>query len=475
MKVVITEDQFNRVILEGRPPINTDEFLLNKALEYEYPKQWENDGAEGKKTYKQAWNRGREFYDKATSHMEKADYSEKYIYVYEFYDGDTAVAAYVGAACSIDRRRKEHESGFCRYNNTERLTAVTKFKKENPELEVVFKELISEPLSDDEAREKEKEWESRYKTNGWEMLNIFPTGGLGKKFLNSNEKLRNIASKYKTKTEWREKDRHTYFQALPSRRGDKEFWDDITKDMLDGRIRDEISGRYKEMKVIKLINQQFRKVILKEDEEFKSFHAKAFEYMDRRYGGEKEDMGVEYAYYYPAKFKDEFHLSDDESKLLAYNYLKYNDGSGDYKKFIGKPFYTPDNLSLSMEDADLDLNAMRVRFTVNNKDLGSLIPPKSILPTTQIISFMNDNISHVDVTGYDKFSDLFIFNLLDNPVRTVNIPALIDLFNNHPTLAKFHMNYIPNKEFNEEHVQFIKDSLIEDRGIIINITPLTDD
>jgi hypothetical protein len=60
-------------------------------------------------------------------------------------------------------------------------------------------------------------------------------------------------------------------------------------------------------------------------------------------------------------------------------------------------------------------------------------------------------------------------------VRTVNIPALIDLFNNHPTLAKFHMNYIPNKEFNEEHVQFIKDSLVEDRGIIINITPLTDD
>ena len=223
---------------------------------------------------------------------------------------------------------------------------------------------------------------------------------------------------------------------------------------------------------VKLTEQQFRRVILKEDEELKPFHAKAFEYMDRRY--DKEDnVGEEYAYYYPAKFKDEFHLTDDESKLLAYNYLKYNDGSGDYKKFIGKPFYTPDNLSLDMEE--LDLGTIRVRFTLNNKDLRNLLPPKALLPTTEIITLMNDNISHVDVTGYEKFSNLFILNLAGNPVRTVNIPALIEFLNNHPTMARFSMNYIPNEEFNEEHVQYIKDSLREDSGLNIDIKPLPED
>jgi len=226
---------------------------------------------------------------------------------------------------------------------------------------------------------------------------------------------------------------------------------------------------------IKLTEQQFRRVILKEDEELKPFHARAFEYMDREYGGEKEDMGEEYAYYYPAKFKKVFHLTDEESKVLAHNYLKYNDGTGDYKKFIGKPFYTSDDLGLSMDDADLDLDSMRVRFTVNNKDFGNLLPPKAILPTTQIITLMNDNISHVDVTGYEKFSDLFILNLQGNPVRSVNIPVLIEFLNNHPHMARFSMNYIPNEEFNEEHVQFIKDSLREDSGINLQITPLPED
>lgn len=220
---------------------------------------------------------------------------------------------------------------------------------------------------------------------------------------------------------------------------------------------------------VKLTEQQFRRVILKEEEKLKPFHAKAFEYMDREYSKE-DNIGEEYAYYYPAKFKKVFHLTDEESKVLAYNYLKYNDESGDYKKFIGKPFYTPDNLSLDMEE--LDLGTIRVRFTLNNKDLRNLIPPKAILPTTQIITLMNDNISHVDVTGYEKFSDLFILNLQGNPVRTVNIPALIEFLNNHPHMARFRMNYIPNEEFNEEHVQYIKDSMREESGLVIDITPL---
>ena len=36
MKVIITEDQFKRVIVEYGTPLNTDEFLLNKITTFEH-------------------------------------------------------------------------------------------------------------------------------------------------------------------------------------------------------------------------------------------------------------------------------------------------------------------------------------------------------------------------------------------------------------------------------------------------------
>ena len=219
---------------------------------------------------------------------------------------------------------------------------------------------------------------------------------------------------------------------------------------------------------VKLTESQYKRIILQEDEKLTPYHARAFEQMDREYGTENK-----FEYYYPARFKSVFDETDEISKVMAHNYIKYDDGSGDYKKFIGEPYSTPDNLAWGVDDAELQ--HITYRFTVNDQDLRSLPPPKSISPSTQIISLMNDNISHVDLTGYENLRDLFTLNLLGNPVRTVNIPVLIEFLNNHPHMAKFTMNYIPNEEFNEEHVEFIKDSMIEDSGVNLQITPLPDD
>jgi hypothetical protein len=41
--------------------------------------------------------------------------------------------------------------------------------------------------------------------------------------------------------------------------------------------------------------------------------------------------------FYMVEFKKEFNLSKPESTLLAHNYVKLNDGTGDFKKFIGEP------------------------------------------------------------------------------------------------------------------------------------------
>ena len=50
---------------------------------------------------------------------------------------------------------------------------------------------------------------------------------------------------------------------------------------------------------------------------------------------------------YVGDFKKEFSLTMNESTLLSYNYLMFNDGTGDFKKFIGKPLEYFGNFSWS--------------------------------------------------------------------------------------------------------------------------------
>ena len=50
---------------------------------------------------------------------------------------------------------------------------------------------------------------------------------------------------------------------------------------------------------------------------------------------------------YTKLFMDEFSLTESESVLLSHNYIKLNDKTGDFKKFIGKPLEYFGNFSWS--------------------------------------------------------------------------------------------------------------------------------
>ena len=64
------------------------------------------------------------------------------------------------------------------------------------------------------------------------------------------------------------------------------------------------------------------------------FVAKCFEYIFRL---SKNAASGRTWRYYMSLFKKEFNLSIPESTLLAHNYIKFNDNTGDFKKFIGEP------------------------------------------------------------------------------------------------------------------------------------------
>jgi cytochrome c553/predicted GIY-YIG superfamily endonuclease len=221
----------------------SDDELRDIAKKYETRTEWYRKSPN---TYRQAIRRDKEipgFYADITSDMKRLEVSEKYIYAYEFYDGEEPIAAYIGLTCDMRRRSKEHETGFCRYGKSE--STVTKYIKNNPKLKYKIVELESEPLEGKEAKAKERYWEELYRKKGWETLNVAKTGALGVTYIATNDELRNIAKKYETKNEWKTSvDGNAYRSAL--RRG-KDFYDDITSHMVSGRSR-RSDGKFKTKK-----------------------------------------------------------------------------------------------------------------------------------------------------------------------------------------------------------------------------------
>ena len=252
MKIIITENQFKKIKEResydrrlssrfhniGRKVKYTDDELIKIAKKYRTIKEWLN--SVDKNSYHVARHRvkvmntdnegeGNKFWRELTSDMEPAGwFGLKDIYVYEFLDGDKPNAAYIGLSCDVDRRHLEHTTDSCLYNKNQKKTAVKKFLENNPQLRFKLKKITPKKVGFKEAQKLESYWETEYRNNGWEILNIAKTGGLGMKYLNSDDTLRNIALNYETKSEWKNNDRLTYNQAY--KRGE-EFWEDVTSHM----------------------------------------------------------------------------------------------------------------------------------------------------------------------------------------------------------------------------------------------------
>ncbi len=220
------------------------------------------------------------------------------------------------------------------------------------------------------------------------------------------------------------------------------------------------------MKII-LTEEQFNRVILNEGGKFQKFHAKAFNYVDSL---KKSDL-----LYLPGLFKKELSLSDEESKILAFNYKKYSNMGGDYNEYIGEPLYDIDNVNLEY-NYSLSDDEIAHRINIDGKNLDGMLSPDRILDDTHIIRLKNNGLTHVDFTGYDKLNSLFAMIIEGNPIRTVNIPSLINfLSGTYPDkkLTRFKMEYIPNENFNEEHVEYIKNNINVDSDLEITLTPLS--
>lgn len=102
----------------------------------------------------------------ALKHMKPmGDRKHKYIYAFEFPDH----SVYIGLSYDIDRRRGDHMR--------DEHSAVLKHIQETG-LQPAHKRL-TDRLTAEQAQRMEGEWEERYRSEGWTILNVAPTGGLG--------------------------------------------------------------------------------------------------------------------------------------------------------------------------------------------------------------------------------------------------------------------------------------------------------
>ena len=125
------------------------------------------------------------------------------IYAYEIEEFNSA---YVGLSNNVKRRDREHL-----FDEKEKLNI---FCKEN-NLQYPKYKILEENLTSTKAQRQENYWENFYKNNGWKMFNIAKTGSLGAAATKWNKKsLQREADKYKNISEFRNKNKSAYGAAL---------------------------------------------------------------------------------------------------------------------------------------------------------------------------------------------------------------------------------------------------------------------
>lgn len=150
--------------------------------------------------------------DECCAHMERVgNLKRRCIYVWEFIINDTKYA-YIGLTCNHRRRENEHKGrGNGKFDDSQ----VLKFIKNNGlNPDDYSPKYLTEYLPENEASIMEGFWEQKYQDNGWTILNVAKTGGLGGSIPKwTFETCKEEALKYDTITDFRKYSRVAYCQA----------------------------------------------------------------------------------------------------------------------------------------------------------------------------------------------------------------------------------------------------------------------
>ena len=112
------------------------------------------------------------------------------------------------------------------------------------------------------------------------------------------------------------------------------------------------------------------------------------------------------------------------------------------------------------------------RYIRSNYGLTSLPDPTDMSPETAVINLNGNNITNLDLTGYERFEELFLLSIGDNPIESINVQSVIDVLSN---LSRLAFSYIPTEE-NEEKISGLSNYIDQmDIGITYNFDNYNED
>jgi hypothetical protein len=112
------------------------------------------------------------------------------------------------------------------------------------------------------------------------------------------------------------------------------------------------------------------------------------------------------------------------------------------------------------------------RYVMINAGLTTLPDPTDISPEVATINLGGNNITNLDLTGYERFEELFLLSIGDNPIESINVQSVIDVLSN---LSRLAFSYIPTEE-NEEKISGLSNYIDQmDIGITYNFDHYNED
>lgn len=193
----------------------SDEELENIAKKYTTKRDF---GKYHGGAYQVALRRGHDFFNKITSHMKKLGSKRKRLVYGYFFPKSNAV--YIGLTYDIGQRNLAHTQ------DDKRPTSVRKYINTTNEIPKLVK--FTDYIDVDEAAKKEDEFISKFRREGFVIINKVKGGGVGHGLKYTDEELRNLISSITDLKDFYKNHRPLYKAA--QNRG-KEFFNDVTKDM----------------------------------------------------------------------------------------------------------------------------------------------------------------------------------------------------------------------------------------------------
>ena len=159
--------------------------------------------------------------------------------------------------------------------------------------------------------------------------------------------------------------------------------------------------------------------------------------------------------------------SEQQGALQNNKYLKWlmeNTEGVIITDFLNKDMETLDFSDIQMKEIpDISEFKSAQRLSANNCGIEKLPAADKLPNNIEIFTMTNNQIKEAPLDGYEKLTNMFVFNLSDNPIDKINVKVLTDLTNE--SLARFVITNVNIDNLSDENKAEYEEWQSDQQGI----------